>query len=107
MESTIREKVLLCSELFKNAPDNSHELRDVHQRFVEWYTNIAGHRIGPASLDERLRDAPDVRAAILRFLDTLKKVLEYRMLILLHTDGLISCRFLDCTEASTDRYACE
>lgn len=71
MDSTIRVKVLHCSSLFNSASAESGELKDVSQHFVNWYSNIAAHRAGPASLDERLRDAPDVRAAILRFLDIL------------------------------------
>jgi hypothetical protein len=76
MAPTIREKVLHCSRLFNSVSAESEELQDVSQHFVNWYSNIAAHRAGPASLDERLRDAPDVRAAILRFLDILISMFE-------------------------------
>lgn len=58
------------------------EVQNARKRLVEWYTNIAAHRVGIASLDERLRDAPDIRVAILRFLDILVTALEYRKLAL-------------------------
>lgn len=81
MSPTIRDKVLHSSRLFNSASAKSGELKDVSQHFVDWYSNIAAHRAGPASLDERLRDAPDVRAAILRFLDILIKMFDDRTLI--------------------------
>lgn len=68
MDCTIRDKVLYCCKLFKQAPLESFEVQDVRRRFVEWYTNIAAYRVGIASLDERLRDATDILVAILRFL---------------------------------------
>ncbi|UKZ89703.1 uncharacterized protein TrAFT101_004742 [Trichoderma asperellum] len=77
MDSTIRDKVLYCSKLFEQAPVESFEVQDARKRFVEWYTNIAAHRVGTASLDERLRDAPDIRAGILRFLDILVTAFKY------------------------------
>ncbi|KAM3426385.1 hypothetical protein NHJ13734_009490 [Beauveria thailandica] len=77
MDDTIRYKVWHCSGLFKKVLSDAPELFDANQRFVEWYTNIAAHRTGPASLDERLRDAPDLRDAILQFLNTLIKAIEF------------------------------
>lgn len=82
MTPTIRDKVLHCSMLFNSISVESEELKDVSQHFVSWYSNIAAHRAGSASLDERLRDAPDVRAAILRFLDILIKMFDDCTLIL-------------------------
>ena len=66
MNCTIRDKVLSCSKLFEQVSAESLEVQEAWKRFVEWYTNIAAHRTGAASLDERLRDAPDVRATVLQ-----------------------------------------
>lgn len=89
MDCRIRDKVLYCSKLFDQVPAESSELQDARMRFVEWYTNIAAHRTGTASLDERLRDAPDVRAAILRFLNILVTALEYRKSALFQVSGYV------------------
>lgn len=80
--ATIRERVLYCSKLFEQAQAEASEIQNARKRFVEWYTNIAAHRAGTASLDERLRDAPDVRATVLQFLDALVTALKYGKLTL-------------------------
>ncbi|KAH7308637.1 hypothetical protein B0I35DRAFT_515720 [Stachybotrys elegans] len=76
MDFAIRDKVLDCAKLFKQAPVDSSELQDAQKRFREWSTNIGAHRTGAASLDERLRGAPHLRALALRTLDFLAMVLD-------------------------------
>ncbi|KAH0595432.1 hypothetical protein MHUMG1_06607 [Metarhizium humberi] len=81
MDPTIRDKVLYCSELFEQVPAEESEIQDAHKRLEEWYTNLNSGPAGTPSLDERLRDAPDLRITVLQFLEILVTTLEYQNLV--------------------------
>lgn len=67
----IRDKILYCSEFFKQAPAGDSGIQDAHKRFQAWHTNYTAGRAATPSLDEHLRDAPDFRAATLESLEDL------------------------------------
>lgn len=67
----IRDKILYCSESLKQAAARDSDIQDARMRFQAWHTNYTAGRAATPSLDEHLRDAPDVRAATLKSLQDL------------------------------------
>ncbi|KAK9438708.1 Zinc finger, C2H2-like protein [Metarhizium brunneum] len=74
----IRDKILYCSEFFKQAPAGDSGIQDAHKRFQAWHTNYTAGRAATPSLDEHLRDAPDFRAATLESLEDLVTAFKCR-----------------------------
>ncbi|KID72215.1 uncharacterized protein G6M90_00g104250 [Metarhizium brunneum] len=67
----IQDKILYCSAILKQAAAGDSDIQDARMRFQAWHTNYTAGRAATPSLDEHLRDAPDVRAATLESLEDL------------------------------------